>query len=158
MQTKVPGFLLLIGGFILLIYKSQWLPLQSFFNWSFVFFFAGIILLFLAFVQSVPQLALIGGIISAISLFAWGKNHIAGWPTHWSILLILIGIAIILMFMINKKPQTGLLGSGLFLSGLFAWPGIKQIPLVSPIGLMMNTYWPILIIALGLIFLTRKQG
>jgi hypothetical protein len=154
--TKISGFLLLLGGLLLLIYKSKLVPVYTLFTWTFLFMIAGIILIFLGFLKSHSPLVLWGGFTLSISLFAWGKKYIDHWPTHWSILLTFIAITVLLAFALNKKPFMGLFGAVLLLIGIFAWPGVKNLPILAPIGQVLNTYWPILLIVLGFIFLIRK--
>lgn len=110
----------------------------------------------LGFSKKNPTLVMSGGIIGSICLFWWCRKNVEGWPDHWSILLIMLALAVVLTFCVNRQPITGLLGFTLLLSGIFAYPGIKALPIIGPIGLVLNTYWPIIFIVTGLIFLFRK--
>jgi hypothetical protein len=154
-MNKVTGFLLILLGLVLFIFKSKWIPLVAFFNWYFVLTIIGLFLIFFAFTISIAPIALIGGVITTLGLNVWGSRYIEGWPTHYSILLVMLGIAFLLQFTINKGTLSGMISSILLLFGFFTWPGIQNLPGLSPIAHILSTYWPIFIIALGLIMIRK---
>lgn len=155
MKNKATGFLLILLGVLLFVYKSNWVPFDSFFTWPFALFLLGAALIFFSFVNTIPSFALFGGIISTLGIYIWGAEHVSGWPKHWSILGVMLGISFLLQFMINRNSVTALIGSILSISGLLTWPGIQEIPGIAPIAHLFTTYWPILLVCFGVMLIRR---
>jgi hypothetical protein len=156
MQTKLIGFLLVLAGTQLLLVWSGLVEVRNFLSWPFLFFLLGTILLFFGFLKKNGSMVLTGGIISALFLSIWGIKYVEGWPKHWSILLALLGLAVYLHYGVTKNKTTAIVGTTLILSGIFAYPGIKELPVIAPLTSILHSIWPIFIIILGVIFLTKK--
>lgn len=156
MKVKLIGFLLVLFGIAVMIIHFGWAPFNSFLTWPFLLFIAGAILLFFAILYKNGPLIIWGGIIATLGITIWGIKYVKGWPDHWSILVALIGLTILIHYAIIKSQTSVLVGTILFLIGLFAYPGIRDLPLVSPITSILHSIWPVLIIILGFIFLIKK--
>ncbi|WP_124727066.1 hypothetical protein [Staphylospora marina] len=156
MQSKVIGFLLILAGSLLLLVWLGLVGVADFVSWPFLFFLLGAVLLFFGFVKKNGSLVLTGGLIAALFLAIWGKASVQGWPGHWSILLALVGMAVLLHFGVTKNTNSAIVGATLFLSGILAYPGITELPVFAPLTSAMHKVWPVLIIVLGFVFLTRK--
>lgn len=156
MQKKLFGFILILISLLLLIIQTESAPIQSFITWPFLLILLGAILVLVAFVNKNDKLALTGGIAAAIGLFIWGRQNIDHWSDHWSILMIFIGVAILFQFMINKQNISAVVSLILMISGICAWPGLREIASLSSIAPTLNTYWPVLILGLGVYFIARK--
>lgn len=156
MQKKLLGFLLTFISILLLLIKTESAPLQSFISWPFLLFFLGTVLILVAFVNQNDKLALIAGLGSSIGLFIWGKEYVEGWSSHWSILMMLCGVAVLLQYLINKQNLVIVIALILIISGICAWPGLNDIASLASIAPTLNTYWPLLLLGLGVYFLIRK--
>jgi hypothetical protein len=156
MQTKIIGYVLMIAGLLLLIVEAKWAEPKSLVSWPFLLFLFGITLIFISFLNKQPQLTLLGGVLASIGITVWGFEYVSNWPKHWSILVGMLGITVMLQYILNQSKTTLIVGCVLLLSGFFAWPGIREISLLAPIANFLNTYWPVLIVVLGAVFLFRK--
>jgi hypothetical protein len=156
MHTRIIGFVLIIAGLLLLIVQTNWARPQSLLSWPFLLFLFGVSLVFLSFLNKQSQLTLLGGILASVGITVWGFEYVENWPKHWSILVGMLGVTLILQYMNNHNQTTLIIGCVLLLSGFFAWPGIREITLLAPIAKFLNTYWPVLIVGLGAVFLFRK--
>lgn len=156
MQKKLIGFFLVFFSILLLVIKTELAPIQSFISWPFLLFFLSTVLIAVSFINQNDKLTLIAGIGGAIGLFIWGKQYVDGWSDHWSILLLLIGFAVLLQYVINKDNLTAVIAIVLIFSGICAWPGLKNIASLASIAPTLNTYWPLLLLGLGVYFLLRK--
>jgi hypothetical protein len=150
-KTKLPGLFLILAGALLFIGD-----LSALLSWSFIGLIFGIIMTYFGFSNHNSGLVLTGGLITSITLYAFGRAKIPGWPEHWSLLLVFFALSIILLYLSNKQPLTGIAGFFLLLAGIFANPKIKNFELLDPISPLMNKYWPIFLIVLGLIFILKK--
>jgi hypothetical protein len=156
MQSKLIGFILILGGALLLVTKFELAPLQSFITWPFIMFLIGAILLFVAFLKRIGSLALWAGLITFLGLSVWGIKYVEGWPNHWSILLVFVGLSVLLQYLLTKHNMSGIVGGILVLTGVVAYPGVTELPIVSPVTTVLHNYWPVFIVVLGLIFLSKK--
>lgn len=156
MQSKLIGFVLVLGGILLMLTKFELAPLNSFISWSFIMFLLGAICLFIAFLKRIGSLALWAGIISFLGLSVWGIKYVKGWPDHWSILLVFLGASILFQYSITRHSMSGTAGSILVITGIVAYPGVTELPLISPITTVLHNFWPAFVVLLGLIFLAKK--
>ncbi|MBD1371804.1 hypothetical protein IC620_05455 [Hazenella sp. IB182357] len=156
MKSKSIGFLLLLIGIFISLIKSGLAPLQSFMDWPFLFFFGGLLLIFIGYAKNNSILTLWGGILATLGISVWGHRHVTAWPTHWSFLIGLLSIAFFIQFVVNRNKITATIGFLLLLVAFFAWPGIVGIPYIAPIAEVINQFWPALLIMIGLIFLVKK--
>ncbi|SFX11386.1 hypothetical protein SAMN04487866_101577 [Thermoactinomyces sp. DSM 45891] len=156
MQKKAIGFVLVLAGGLSLVIETRTATLNTLITWPFLLFLLGSILVFISFLQKQSQLTVIGGIIAAIGLSVWGFRYIPSWPRHWSILMLMIGVVVFLQYMQNKNNMTLIISLVLCLAGFFANPVVADISLFTPIAHTLNTYWPILIVGLGLTFIMKR--
>lgn len=156
MQKKLIGFILVFFSILLLVIKTNLASIASFISWPFLLFFVSTVLIAVSFTNQNDKLGLIAGIGAAIGLFIWGKQYVTGWSDHWSILLLMIGCGVFLQFFINKQSLTAVIALILVLSGIFAWPGLNDIASLASIAPTLNTYWPLLLLGLGVYFMLRK--
>lgn len=157
MQTKMIGFALIIFGVLLLLVQSGIADVKSLITWPFLLFLLGIILVFFSFLQKQSQLTLVGGILASIGIFIWGLNYVENWDSHWSILVGMLGLVLLLQFILNHNNMTLAVGLFLLCIGFFAWPGIHRISFLAPIADTLNSYWPIFIVGIGVIFLFKRN-
>ncbi|SHE48225.1 hypothetical protein SAMN05444392_101655 [Seinonella peptonophila] len=155
-QKKFIGFFLVFFSALLLLYQTGKAPISSFITWPFILFFIASLLVFIGFIKENAQLVLIAGIAASVGLFIWGMQNIINWPTHWSILIVMFGIVIFLHYLVSKHHLAISVAIILILSGLCAWPGLRDVSVLAPIAPLLNTYWPVFILGLGIYFLFRK--
>ncbi|RAL26686.1 hypothetical protein [Thermoflavimicrobium daqui] len=156
MQKKIIGFFLILAGILLLFVQTKIAEIKDFITWPFLGLLLSVILLFIFLINQQAQLVLIAGISTAIFLTVWGNKYVSDWPTHWGILIFMFGIAVILQFVVTKHHMTLIIGIFIMLIGAFAWPGLRDIPGLSSIAIILNTYWPALVLVLGFLFLVKK--
>ncbi|WP_044640608.1 hypothetical protein [Risungbinella massiliensis] len=157
MQTKAIGFALVIAGALLLVVQARIAEVKSLISWPFLLFLLGVVLVFVSFLQKQSQLTLIGGIFASIGLFIWGINYVKNWDSHWSVLVGMIGLVLLLQFMLNHNNMTLAVGLLLLCIGFFAWPGIRQIEFLAPVANILNSYWPVCVVGIGIVFLFKKN-
>jgi hypothetical protein len=156
MQTKILGFIITLVGIILLLVQTDLTSIASLITWPFLLFLFSVLLLYVGILKKISALTLWAGFAATISIMVWGLKYVNGWPKHWSILVALFGLVVLLQFTINKSKITALVGVILILTGIFEYPGITELPLVSPITSVFHAYWPVLIVILGLVFISKK--
>jgi hypothetical protein len=156
MQSKITGFILVLAGILLMVIKSGLAPLDSFFTWPFILFLIGALLLFIALIKKKASLTLWGGLIAALGISIWGIKYVEGWPRHWSLLIGLFGVAVLLSYFVSKNRITAIVGTIMVLTGIFAYPGIADLPIISPITSTLHMIWPVFVVILGLVLLTKK--
>lgn len=156
MQTKIIGFIITLVGVILLLVQTSLTSLASLLTWPFLLFLVSVLLLYIGILKKISSLTLWAGFVATITITVWGLEYVNGWPKHWSLLVALFGLVVLLQFTINKSKITALVGVILILTGIFAYPGITELPFISPITSVFHAYWPVLIVILGLIFISKK--
>ncbi|SDW24713.1 hypothetical protein SAMN05444487_10253 [Marininema mesophilum] len=159
MRGKIMGLFIIAAGTLLLLRQLGWSIAQTISNWEFLLVIAGFILLILAMRKPVrPRLSIVAMTLIGLGIHAWGLAQIEKWPDHWSLFPIIIGASFLLMGGLYQKNRFyGVIGTLLCLLGLFAWPGVGGIPGLEDLEQTLNTYWPILLISLGLILFIRKK-
>jgi hypothetical protein len=116
----------------------------------------GALLLFIALIKKKASLTLWGGLIAALGISIWGIKYVEGWPRHWSLLIGLFGVAVLLSYFVSKNRITAIVGTIMVLTGIFAYPGIADLPIISPITSTLHMIWPVFVVILGLVLLTKK--
>ncbi|OYD08287.1 LiaI-LiaF-like domain-containing protein [Paludifilum halophilum] len=158
MQGKHAGIVLIVAGAFLLMRETEWQLYKYLSTWEFLLILTGLIVLFLSMRQPHhPNLMIWGGITLGLGIHAWGLSHVKEWPQHWSLVPAIIGACFFLIGgLLKKDRKKGTIGAILLLLGLFAWPGANRIPGVGEAAVFMNTYWPTLLILLGIFLLWKK--
>jgi hypothetical protein len=156
MHHKILGFLLVLCGVLLMIFKFDLASPLSMISWPFFLFLIGALFVFIAILKTNGNLALFGGFIGSLGLAIWGHKYVKGWPTHWSLLAGLFGLSFLMHSFLSKNKVMSVVGTVFILIGLFAWPGIRDVPFLSPVTAILHTVWPMLVVILGIFFLTKK--
>ncbi|MDA8354478.1 MAG: hypothetical protein M0Z65_15110 [Firmicutes bacterium] len=159
MRAKTFGILIALTGVLLLLRELGYSLTQNLATWEFLLILTGVFIILHAMRKpNHPYMMIWGGIAVGLGLHAWGLNHLEWWPSHWSLVPAIIGAAFLICGgIIKKNRRHGTIGTLLLCMGIFAWPGIHQIPGIGPFAVWLNTYWPGLLIILGLMLVFRKK-
>ncbi|SFS99100.1 hypothetical protein [Marininema halotolerans] len=158
MRRKIMGLFIIAAGILLLLRELGWPLAQTVSKWEFLLIVAGLIL-FIISIQKPPRprLSILAGILIGLGIHSWGLAQIESWPDHWSIFPLIIGLSYLLIGgLLQKNRSYGMVGSLLCLLGIFAWPGVGDIPGLEKVAQTLNTYWPVLLITLGVLLFIRK--
>lgn len=156
----VGGALLVLLGLLFLAYQLMpnqlaWLRLEM--SWPLTIVAVGAALLILGLVVGVPAMAIPACIVGGIGFLLYWQNltgHWESWAYAWSLIPGFVGVGIILAGLLGEGRLRDALESGFWLILisliLFAIFGsfLGGLDLFGP-------YWPILLIALGLVLLVR---
>lgn len=158
MRTKTIGILIALSGLFLLIRETGYSFSLDKLSWELLLAGAGMLVILISRRKpNRPYLIIWGGIATGLGIHAWGLNHIKDWPSHWSMIPAIIGASFLLFGGVIKRNRNhGTIGALLLLLGLFAWPGVAEIPVLNPAAEVLNTYWPGILVVLGL-YMTFKK-
>ncbi|PTX59363.1 hypothetical protein C8P63_11258 [Melghirimyces profundicolus] len=158
MRSKTFGILIALVGVLLLLRELGYPVAAQVASWEFLLIVAGILIIVYSFSKPKnPHLMIWGGIMTGLGIHAWGINRVEGWPTHWSLVPAIIGASFLIFGgLVRKNQRQGTVGAILLLLGVFAWPGVSEIPGLGQAAVFLNTYWPGLLIILGLVMAFRR--
>jgi len=151
--TVTVGVILILMGLVFL--ARQIFPgILGFFEWPFIIIGIGVIFILAAILSGLGGLAIPGTIIAGIGGILYAQNHFIGWASWsymWALIIGFVGLGNIISGLIEGQIRSAMSG-GLTLiiisTVLFFFFG-------GSFGLDPEfvKYWPILLIALGLIIL-----
>lgn len=151
----VGGIILILLG--LLFLASELLPEYfQFWDWPFIIIGLGVVFFIWAIISGTGGLAVPGAILSGIGGIFYYQNMSgdwASWSFIWALIPAFVGIGVIISGIIDRNYKEAISG-GLTLIIISA---ILFFAFGSFLGLESNLtqYWPVLLIALGLISLVR---
>ena len=155
------GSLLILLGLLFLVYqlmpeRFSWLRMEA--SWPLIVVAVGVALLILGMAVGAPGMAIPASIVGGIGFLLYWQNLTgawASWSYAWTLIPGFVGIGIILSGLLGEGRLRNMLSSGLWLILisliLFAIFGsfLGDLHLFGP-------YWPVLLIALGLLLLGRS--
>lgn len=156
-QHSLVGFLLIGLGLYFFLRHLNIPELSVFYSWPALVSIIGLAFLLHSYMTKDYSNLFTGTLITGLGLHFLAVNHVAFWMDHWGIYLIIIGIAFLIQY---QKTKTGLLPSLIFLGiGLFAVfapsrPGWFQ--WVQQIFLLIEQFWPLVLIVFGIFLLKKK--
>ena len=151
----VGGIILILLG--LLFLASEIFPgIFSFWEWPFMIVLVGLVFLLWAIIGGVGSLAIPGSILSGIGGILYYQNAYNAWGTWsfiWALIPGFVGVGIMLSGLIDRDFK------GRFFGGLslLVISAILFFAFGSFFGMApgISKYWPVLLVALGLISLIR---
>ncbi len=154
-SSVVGGIILIILGVLFLV-KEIAPQYFQFWDWPFVIIGLGLVFLIWALLSGSGGLAVPGAIIGGIGGILYYQNLTGNWESWsyiWSLIPGFVGVGVILSGLIDRNVRETL-GAGLT---LIIISGILFFAFGSAFGFRSDLarYWPVLLIALGLISLVR---
>ncbi|GEN85532.1 DUF5668 domain-containing protein [Oceanobacillus sp. FSL W8-0428] len=149
---------LCIGVGIFLLLRELRIPFfVDFYSWQSLLIVIGLGVIIHSYTTRTYQNLFIGTLLFGVGIHLHGIKHYSFWVDDWSVYLIIIGLAFIIRYTKTKKGFF----SGVFfiLTGLlflFAEQLSIYTSWLEPIILLLERFWPVLLILLGIIMLKRK--
>lgn len=160
-SSMAGGVFLILLGLLFLVYQvmpQQFGWLRAEMGWPFIVVAVGIGLLVFGLLVGAPGMAVPASIVSGIGLLLYWQNatgNWASWSYAWALIPGFVGIGVIL---------AGLLGEGRLLESLESgfWLILISLTMFAIFGSFLGglqlfgSYWPVLLIFLGLVVLVRS--
>lgn len=149
----------LIGiGVYFLLKKLNVPEINHFFTWPNIMIIIGVILTIYALKKKSYQNLLGGLILLGVGIHFYGLNNYSFWIDHWAVYIGIIGISLLIRSIwLKSGRKSGFLLTGFALLLILSnqWPHSNK--LVNETMSLLNEYWPILLIILGLYLLLKKR-
>jgi len=158
--NTILGLLLVLAGAVFLV--QQFYPgLQVWdyftFSWPVYVIGAGVLLLLLGLLVGAPGMAVPATIVAGIGGVLYWQETTGNWESWaytWTLIPGFVGLGIILEALLEGKPRGGLRAGG----SLMVISAILFVIFASFMGgpALLGTYWPVLLILIGLWFIIRS--
>lgn len=158
--NTILGLLLVLAGAVFL--AQQFYPdLQVWdyftFSWPVYVIGAGVLLLLLGLLVGAPGMAVPATIVAGIGGVLYWQETTGNWESWayaWTLIPGFVGLGIILEALLEGKPRGGLRAGG----SLMVISAILFVIFASFMGgpALLGTYWPVLLILIGLWFIIRS--
>lgn len=149
---------LLIGLGIFFLLKQLKIPiLTDFYSWQTLLIIIGLALLLQGFISKNYQNIFSGTVVLGIGIHLHGLKYYSFWSDHWAVYVLIVGIAFLVRATKTKKGY--FLGFTLIiLSILFIFSSLIPISLywVNDIVSLIERFWPVALIIIGIILLKKK--
>lgn len=156
-QNAFIGFILIAVGIYFTIHTLNIPMLRPYYSWTMMLILIGICLVLYSYFKKDYDNLLISIIILGLGIHFFGLENFDFWIDHWAIYLLIIGSALIIRSLRIKKG----LFSGLVIiivSLLFIFPiQLTFLNSLDPYLNPMRTFWPVLLIVVGLYLIIRKK-
>lgn len=149
---------LCIGVGIFLLLRELRIPFfVDFYSWQSLLIVIGLGVIIHSYTTRTYQNLFIGTLLFGVGIHLHGIKHYSFWVDDWSVYLIIIGLAFIIRYTKTKK--------GFFAGVFFILAGLlflfaEQLSIytswLEPVILLLERFWPVLLILLGIIMLKRK--
>lgn len=157
-QHAFAGYLLIGIGLYFLLSKLELPILTDFYSWPTLFIIIGLAFLIHTYKTKDYQNLFSGTIILGLGVHFHGVNHYSFWIDHWGVYLLIVGTAFIVRFLKTKKGLfPGFILIGLSLIVIFTVNLPPYLSWVYQILDLVENYWPIVLIGIGVYFLRRKK-
>ncbi|CEI83913.1 hypothetical protein BN997_03839 [Oceanobacillus oncorhynchi] len=149
---------LCIGIGIFLLLRELRVPFfVDLYSWQSFLIVIGIGIIIHSYTTKTYQNLFIGTLLFGIGIHLHGVKHYSFWIDDWSVYFIIIGLAFIIRYTKTKKGFfLGLFSILLGLLFLFSEQLSIYTSWLEPIVSLLERFWPILLILLGMFMLKRK--
>ncbi|MEF3328150.1 MULTISPECIES: LiaF transmembrane domain-containing protein [Oceanobacillus] len=149
---------LCIGIGIFLLLRELRIPFfVDLYSWQSFLIVIGIGIIIHSYTTKTYQNLFIGTLLFGIGIHLHGVKHYSFWIDDWSVYFIIIGLAFIIRYTKTKKGFfLGLFSILLGLLFLFSEQLSIYTSWLEPIVSLLERFWPILLILLGMFMLKRK--
>ncbi|KGX88064.1 LiaI-LiaF-like domain-containing protein [Pontibacillus marinus] len=157
-QHTFTGILLIgIGAYFML--KELEIPIiTNFYSWTTILMIIGVALLLHSYIANEYETIFIGAILLGLGVHFHGMQTYSFWLDHWGMYPLIIGIAFLLRY---QKTKHGLFpGLILVIIALFAMFVSNKPEWFYWVTVFVNfieTFWPLILIAIGLYILLIKK-
>ena len=159
-SNTILGVLLILAGVIFLVqHFYPELPIWDYFTFSWPWYVigAGVLLFLLGLLVGAPGMAVPATVIVGIGGLLYWQNSTGNWDSWayaWTLIPGFVGVGIILESLLEGKLRSGLRAGG----GLVVISAILFVIFASFLGgpALLGTYWPVLLILIGLWFIIRS--
>jgi hypothetical protein len=158
-SNTILGLLLILAGAAFLarqFYPSLLIWRYFAFSWPWYVIGAGALLLLLGLLAGAPGMAVPAAIVAGIGGLLYWQNATGNWDSWaytWTLIPGFVGLGIILEALLEGKLRSGLRAGG----SLVVMSAILFVVFASFLGgpVLLGTYWPVLLILVGLWFIIR---
>lgn len=149
---------LCIGIGIFLLLRELRIPFfVDLYSWQSFLIVIGIGIIIHSYTTKTYQNLFIGTLLFGIGIHLHGVKHYSFWVDDWSVYFIIIGLAFIIRYTKTKKGFfLGVLSILLGLLFLFSDQLSLYTSWLEPIVSLLERFWPVLLILLGMFMLKRK--
>lgn len=154
-QHQFAGYLLIGIGLYFLMRQFKIPIFTDFYSWPTLLIIIGIALVVHSYSTRDYNNLFSGTILLGLGIHFHGLNHYTFWINHWAVYPLIVGIAFLVRFFKTKR--------GLFL-GLFliiiSLIMIYSVKLPNGFAVVLDyieSYWPIVLIIIGIYYLTKKK-
>jgi hypothetical protein len=153
----------LAGGLVLVLLGAlflavQWVPgLQLWFSWPLIIIGIGVLLLIVGLLTGVPAMAMPACIVGGIGGLLYWQNATGNWESWayaWTLIPGFVGVGMVLSGLLGGDTRQTVRGGGwLILISLVLFAVFASF--FGALGLV-GSYWPVLLIVLGLLLLAQS--
>jgi hypothetical protein len=152
----VAGLLLVLFGVLLLV--TRLVPgLRVWFSWPVAIMAVGAFLLIMGLLTRTPGLAVPASIIGGMGALLYWQNVTGNWGSWayaWTLIPGMVGVGVVLAGLLGENPGESIRGGGvLIVISLVMFLVFGSF--LGGLG-MLGPYWPVLIIALGVLLLVGQ--
>lgn len=150
------GFLLIIIGLLFLGKQFNFSFIDFLLNWQWILIILGLFNLVEAIFNKGKHQILPGIILLGLGIHFLGLFYALDWPSNWGVYPFIVGIAFIVSsFFVNEKGYI-FIGVILLIAAFFGGYYDTIRPLLKIITNYLDTYWPIILILLGIYIIYRS--
>ncbi|WP_174613955.1 LiaI-LiaF-like domain-containing protein [Virgibacillus ihumii] len=157
-RNTFAAYLLIGVGIYFLLRKLEIPIITDFYSWPTLLIIIGIALLLYSYTANDYQHLFSGTLILGIGVHFHGVTHYNFWIDHWAVYLLIVGIAFIVRAIRTKKGfLLGIVLIGLAILFIFSIQLPGMFDWVYEVADLLETFWPIFLIGLGIYWLKRKK-
>lgn len=151
------AFLLIGIGIYFLIKQLDLAFFKPFVGWPTIIAIVGISFLLHSYTSKEKHNIFVGVLLLGLGIHLHGLQNYLFWYDHWSIYTLIVGLAYLVLFFKTRKglmPSLILIGLSLIMIFSISLPDSFK-PIYGIID-FIETFWPIILIILGVYFLRKK--
>jgi len=157
-QQTFTGILLIgIGAYFML--KELEIPIvTNFYSWTTILMIIGVALLLHSYIANEYETIFIGAFLLGLGIHFHGMQSYSFWLHHWGMYPLIIGIAFLLRFQKTKRGLfPGLILVIIALFAMFVSNKPEWFYWVTVLVNFIETFWPLILVAIGLYILLFKK-
>ncbi|TFJ93971.1 hypothetical protein E4U82_03930 [Lentibacillus salicampi] len=150
---------ILIGIGVYFLLRELKIPIiTDFYSWPTLLIIIGIALLIHSYTARDYQHLLSGTIVLGLGIHFHGLNHYTFWIDHWAVYPLMVGIAFIIRGLRTKSGIfTGIIISAISIFLIFSVQLPAAFGWVYDVTSLLERFWPIILIIIGIYWLKRKK-